>query len=154
MDSPTAIQFRVIHPHELTALLELYRHLHSVDAPLPDSAELQHVWQTLLSDARMRCFVAATDPHLVASCTLAILPNLTRGARPYGLIENVVTHPDYRNQGIGTQLLQHALQTAWENNCYKVMLLTGSKLEETHRFYERAGFKKGLKTGFVATLGY
>jgi GNAT superfamily N-acetyltransferase len=150
----TDILFRRVRPNELKALLALYRHLNPVDAPLPEESELRLTWEALLDDPRMQCFVAAIGQDLVASCTLAVLPNLTRGARPYGLIENVVTHAAYRQRGIGTKLLQHALQTAWDNNCYKVMLLTGSRLEETHRFYERAGFKKGLKTGFVATQGY
>ena len=98
----------------------------------------------------MRVLVADLDGSLVASCMLAIIPNLTRGARPYGLVENVVTHSAHRRQGIGTRLLRHALQIAWELNCYKVMLLTGSKSEGTLQFYEQAGFRKGTKTGFIA----
>jgi hypothetical protein len=47
-------------------------------------------------------------------------------------------------------LLRHALQIAWGRNCYKVILLTGSKSEGTLRFYEQAGFRKGIKTGFIA----
>jgi GNAT superfamily N-acetyltransferase len=81
---------------------------------------------------------------------LIVIPNLTRGARPYGLIENVVTHPEYRKQGIGSNLLRYALRLAWEKQCYKVMLLTGRKQEETLRFYESVGFQRGIKTGFVA----
>ena len=86
----------------------------------------------------------------MSTCTLILVPNLTRGGRPYGLIENVVTHPDYRRRGLGTSVLKRALQAAWERNCYKVMLLTGSKNEATLRFYEKAGFARGVKTGFVA----
>jgi GNAT superfamily N-acetyltransferase len=78
------------------------------------------------------------------------VPNLTRGARPYGLIENVVTHPDWRGRGIGTAVLHHALNLAWDADCYKVMLLTGRTDEATLGFYERAGFAGGEKTGFVA----
>ena len=142
--------FRVIKRHELSALLDLYRHLRDADAPLPADDVLQQVWDDILQDPKMQVLVADLDGNLVASCILAIIPNLTRGARPYGLVENVVTHPAHRRKGIGTRLLRHALQIAWERNCYKVMLLTGSKSEGTLRFYEQAGFRKGVKTGFIA----
>jgi GNAT superfamily N-acetyltransferase len=88
--------------------------------------------------------------RLVATCNLTIIPNLTRGARPYGIIENVVTHPTYRQRGLSTKVLRYALTIAWQQNCYKVMLLTGSKQEETLQFYERAGFERGIKTGLIA----
>jgi GNAT superfamily N-acetyltransferase len=103
-----------------------------------------------MSNPLLHYIVGELDNRIVSSCTLAIIPNLTRGARPYGLIENVVTHAEYRKQGFGTAVLQYALQLAWKANCYKVMLLTGSKEESTFRFYERAGFKQGIKTGFIA----
>jgi GNAT superfamily N-acetyltransferase len=131
--------------------LALYRHLHDLDAPLPDAEIVKRVWEAILQDPKLRCLVGAVDDRLIASCTLVIVPNLTRGARPYGLIENVVTHAAYRRQGVGTRLLRYALQMAWDEDCYKVMLLTGRRDEAVLRFYERAGFKRGVKTGFVAT---
>jgi GNAT superfamily N-acetyltransferase len=143
-------RIRVIERHELSALLDLYRHLRDADALLPADDVLWQGWDEILQDPRMQVLVADLDGSLVASCTLAIIPNLTRGARPYGLIENVVTHLAHRRKGIGTCLLRHALQIAWERNCYKVMLLTGSNSEGTLRFYEEAGFRKGVKTGFIA----
>jgi GNAT superfamily N-acetyltransferase len=111
---------------------------------------VQEAWLTMLSDPKISCLVAEDDGKLIASCTLILVPNLTRGARPYGLIENVVTHPDYRKRGLGTQLLKTALEMAWQANCYKVMLMTSRKSEDTLKFYEQAGFLRGVKTGFVA----
>lgn len=143
---------RWAHRDELDNLLNLYQHLHTDDAPLPGDSVLNQVWDDILHDPKVNCLVTELDGVLVASCVLVIVPNLTRGARPYGLIENVVTHADYRRKGIATHLLHHALQIAWNNNCYKVMLLTGSKSEGIHQFYEQAGFTKGDKTGFVARL--
>jgi GNAT superfamily N-acetyltransferase len=144
------VQFRLVRADELEALLDLYTHLNPADAPLPEAVALRQVWNDFLADSKIRCLVGEVEGRLAASCTLVIIPNLTRGARPYGLIENVVTHTDYRQKGIGTRLLRHALQLAWENNCYKVMLLTGRQEEATLRFYEQAGFQRGVKTGFVA----
>lgn len=89
---------------------------------------------------------------MIASCVLVVVPNLTRNARPYALIENVVTHADYRRQGIGKRLLHHVLQFAWSQNCYKVMLLSSINREEAHQFYERVGFSRDRKVGFVAAL--
>ena len=140
---------REIAGDELSALLFLYAHLHPDDAILP-LGEAAPLWETLRQDPNQHCLGAYWNGSLVATCTLVVVPNLTRGGRPYGLIENVVTHPDYRRRGLGTAVLKHALQIAWEHGCYKVMLLTGSKNEATLRFYEKAGFERGVKTGFVA----
>jgi GNAT superfamily N-acetyltransferase len=40
------------------------------------------------------------------------VPNLTRGGSPYALIENVVTHHDFRKRGFGKQILNFALAAA------------------------------------------
>jgi GNAT superfamily N-acetyltransferase len=141
---------RPIRREELPALLELYRHLHRKDDPPPEGEALELLWDEILSDPRQRLLVIELEGVLVASCTLVLIPNLTRGGRPYGLIENVVTHADYRKRGIGRTLMQHALELAWSYGCYKVMLQTGRKDEQIMRFYERAGFQRGVKTGFVA----
>ncbi|MGE4339936.1 MAG: GNAT family N-acetyltransferase, partial [Pigmentiphaga sp.] len=77
-------------------------------------------------------------------------PNLTRGCKPYGLIENVVTHAAFRGRGHAKALLGHALKAAWIAGCYKVMLMTGRKDEATLKFYESAGFDRQEKQTFIA----
>ena len=134
-------------PDDLAALLVLYRHLHPND-PQPDPAAAAHAWSTLLSSGLVVPIVASLAGTLVASCTLAVIPNLTRGARSFGVIENVVTHPRHRRTGLGRAVLQAAIQHAWRANCYKVTLATGSRQEATLAFYQAAGFQKGGKTYF------
>jgi GNAT superfamily N-acetyltransferase len=141
---------RKIREDELSSLLSLYRYLHPADPELTVTADVEQLWHRIVANPLLHYFVAEVDGEIVSTCTLAIVPNLTRGARPYGLVENVVTHPDFRRRGIGTRILQASLAFAWEQGCYKVMLLTGRKDDGTLRFYRQAGFEAGVKTGFVA----
>jgi GNAT superfamily N-acetyltransferase len=144
------LHIRRITTLELEPLLGLYRYLHPDENVSHEDAHLSRVWAEICADDKLLYFGVEIEGQLVATCTLTLIPNLTRMGRPYGLIENVVTHPGYRKQGLGTQLLQHTLAVAWKHQCYKVMLMTGSKREETLLFYEKAGFKRDIKTGFVA----
>ena len=142
--------FRRIGETELDALLDLYAFLHEQDDPLPPRSQVEQVWTAIMDNPSSNYFAMELDGMLISSCVLTIIQNLTRGCRPYGLIENVVTRVGYRNRGLGTLLLHETLQHAWDQGCYKVMLLTGHKDVETLRFYEGAGFKQGIKTGFIA----
>ena len=143
---------RHIKKGELEDLLELYQHLHQKDAPLPAKSELNSLWENIFSNSLLHYFVVedGENSKLVSSCTISIIPNLTRGARPYGIIENVVTHEEFRKEGFGTAVLKFALKEAWKNNCYKVVLTTGRQDAEIISFYEGAGFQKGIKTGYIA----
>lgn len=81
-----------------------------------------------------------------------IIPNLTRNIKPYAFIENVVTHEDYRGKGYATECLNYAKEIAEKTNCYKMMLLTGSKEEKTLKFYSNAGYNSSDKIAFIQWL--
>ncbi len=144
------MNIRELCAEDLAPLLGLYTQLHEYDDPLPAAPEVQAVWAEALANPRIRYFGGWDAGLLVSSCTLTVIPNLTRACRPYGVIENVVTHSTRRGQGRGHALLQHALAHAWRERCYKVMLMTSRKDENTLRFYEQAGFDRHGKQAFVA----
>jgi GNAT superfamily N-acetyltransferase len=141
---------REIRESELKELLALYRHLHDEDYPLPADSVIEGVWDRIQADPNQHYFGVFVDGRLTASCVLIVVPNLTRGCRPYGIVENVVTHADERRKGHGREVLKAALEYAWEKNCYKAMLLTGRKNEGIFRFYESAGFDRHAKQAFLA----
>ncbi len=144
------MNIREIQSDELQSLLSLYAHLHERDDPPPSAAVAEAVWSEALANPRIKYFGGYASGSLVSSCTLTVIPNLTRACRPYGVIENVVTHAAHRRQGWGKAVLAYALDAAWRQHCYKVMLLTGRKDEATLRFYEQAGFDRHSKQAFVA----
>ncbi len=137
---------RSANHRDLQQIAELYRHLHPED-PEPDRAALDASFGRFQAYQGSAIFIAEMDSAIVASCTLVVVPNLTRGVRPYGLIENVVTHPDFRNRGLGKAILQAATEAAWQAACYKVMLMTGATTSGVLDFYRAAGFEQS-KTAF------
>jgi GNAT superfamily N-acetyltransferase len=144
------VEVRELKEPDLAELLALYRHLHEADDPLPETSVVGSVWKRILADPNQHYMGVFAGGELVASCVLAILPNLTRGCRSYGLVENVVTRADMRRRGYGKAVLEAALNYAWARNCYKVVLLTGRKSEGVYRFYESAGFDGYAKQAFLA----
>jgi 8-oxo-dGTP pyrophosphatase MutT (NUDIX family)/GNAT superfamily N-acetyltransferase len=141
--------YRLIKEVELPDLLKLYKHLHKTDKPPENDVLIEKIWESICNNPNILYFVAEIEGKLIGSCHLVVIPNLTRGGKPYGTIENVVTHCDYRSKGVGKGVLQFALSVAWGVECYKVMLMTGSKQDWVHKFYEDAGFQKNVKTAFV-----
>lgn len=139
---------REIKFDELNSLLELYLYLHENSIP-KETEHLKETWNDIMNDSNHHIIVNEIDGKVVSSCVCVIIPNLTRGVRPYAFVENVVTHLDYRGKGYAADCLQYAKDIAEKNNCYKMMLLTGSKKESTLKFYENAGYNSSDKTAFI-----
>ncbi|MCI8537416.1 MAG: GNAT family N-acetyltransferase [Oscillospiraceae bacterium] len=145
------MDIREIQAGDLENLLSLYTHLH--DNPVPErTPDLLALWERILGNGDHHIIVAEEKGSIVSSCVLVVVPNLTRGQRPYGLIENVVTHREHRKRGLASACLAFARELARQAGCYKLMLMTGSKEEATLRFYREAGFNAEDKTAFVQWL--
>ena len=142
------MSIRKLNADDLDQLLQLYVHLIPNEDPRPEKKTVRSIWESICVNSD-RLYFGVFEESMVSTCNLTIIPNLTRAGRPYGLIENVVTHTDHRRKGYGKAVLNHALAYAKNRNCYKVMLLTGSKNEGTYRFYESVGFDRHAKQGFV-----
>lgn len=140
---------RFAEPGDLDQIMALYRILIPNDLK-EDAQRLDQVWQDIMSHPDLyRYVVAEEDGVILSTCNIVIVPNLTRAARPYAVIENVITHPDARRKGFGRAAMMKALEFAREMGCYKVMLLSGSHRLDAHRFYESLGFSGSKKKGFV-----
>ena len=142
---------REIYADDLDGLLELYTELHENSIPKKDGI-LTDIWSEILRDKNHHIVVAEKNGKIVSSCVLLIVPNLTHNQRPYALIENVITSSDFRRQGLALMCLNHANEIAVNANCYKIMLMTGSKQEGTLAFYEKAGYNRNDKTAFIKWL--
>ena len=136
---------------DLNELLNLYLFLHEKNIP-ENSDYLENTWKTIIEDINHHIIVNEVNGKIVSSCVCVIIPNLTRNIRPYALIENVVTNENYRGKGYATECLNYAKEIAIKNNCYKMMLLTGTKNENTLAFYKNAGYNSNDKIAFIQWL--
>ncbi len=136
---------------DLKELLELYLYLHEDSIP-EDSEHLRNTWNQIINDPNHHIILNVINGKIISSCVCVIIPNLTRNVRPYAFVENVVTHEEYRGRGYAGECLDYAKRIALDNNCYKMMLLTGSKKPETWHFYEKAGYNRNDKTAFYQKL--
>ena len=141
------IKIREIIQDDLEDLLKLYEQL----GPNPFVQVDEHVldvWNKILQNKDYHIVVADVDGAVVSTCTCVIIPNLTHNQRPYAVVENVVTDQNFRGKGYATSCLDFAKEIAIKNNCYKLMLMTGSKKETTLNFYRNAGYTDTTKTAF------
>lgn len=122
----------------------------------PQEEQDMSLWMSKLSkfekDENMYLLVLETDDKVVASVQMAIIESLTHNVRPFAIVENVVTHADYRNRGYASALLEKVTEIAKEKGCYKMSLETGSNKESTLNFYRNNGFEIDKKHSCLKRL--
>jgi GNAT superfamily N-acetyltransferase len=143
---PLVLSVREAESTDVLALLNLYGSLHPEDEAL-SPVQARRSLELIKQYPGSAVLLGFCDEIAVSTCTLIVIPNLTRGGSPYALIENVITSPRFRRNGFGKSMLNTAVTLAWEAHCYKVMLLTGAKDAGVLNFYSDAGFEQS-KTGF------
>lgn len=144
------VTVRPATPADQSSLVDLYSQLNPADPPWASKEAADGALSNVLGHPGTTILVCEADGRIVSTCVLFLLPNFSRAGRPIGMIENVVTHRDYRKRGHGRQVVELAIEIARHSNCYKVTLMTGSRSEATLRFYETAGMQRGTKTAFEA----
>jgi GNAT superfamily N-acetyltransferase len=144
--------FREARPEDFDDMLALYRQLHPHDPEVEDGSD-EAAFERILASPGLRLFVLELDGALVATTYLNVIPNLTRSASPYAVIENVVAEEALRSNGLGKQIMDSTLEVAWSAGRYKAMLMTGSRRPSTHAFYRACGFSPDAKTAYLARPG-
>jgi predicted GNAT family N-acyltransferase len=63
--------------------------------------------------------VLEVNGSVVATTYLNVIPNITRSASPYAVIENVVVEESLRGTGLGKEIMSATLDVAWGVRCYR-----------------------------------
>ena len=144
------VEYGILLENELLSLLELYKQLNPEDIII-DEFTAKNIWKKIEAQ-NIKYFIAKENGKIIASCYICIIPNLTRGGKSIGFIENVITDIEYKGKGIGKNIVENAIKYAREQNCYKILLQSGNRRTDAHRFYESVGFDGESKRAFEIRL--
>ncbi|MFE6750477.1 GNAT family N-acetyltransferase [Kitasatospora purpeofusca] len=92
------------------------------------------------TDPHQHLVVAERAGRTVGTLQLTVVPGLSRKGSTRTVIEGVRVHGDERGSGLGTELIQWAIQRSRELDAQLVQLTSDITRTDAHRFYERLGF--------------
>jgi GNAT superfamily N-acetyltransferase len=107
--------------------------------------------ERLSSDPNQHLVVATREGRVVGTLQLTIIPGLSRRGTTRSIIEGVRIHADERGSGLGSRLIEWAIEESRRQNCRLVQLTSDNTRTNAHRFYERLGFTAS-HVGFKLTL--
>jgi len=114
--------------------------------PLPES--YIKAFHAITADPYNELIVACHGKKVVGVQQLTITPYITHQGGWRATIEGVRTAASVRGMGVGTKLINWAIQRAKEHGCHVIQLTTDKTRPDALRFYKRLGFKathEGLK---------
>ncbi|MFE5791653.1 GNAT family N-acetyltransferase [Streptomyces sp. NPDC056503] len=119
----------------------------SPDDPAPYLA----AFTRLAGDPNQHLVVATRDGNVVGTLQLTIVPGLSRRGATRSIIEGVRIHSEERGSGLGTRLIEWAVEESRRLECVLVQLTSDVTRTDAHRFYERLGFEAS-HVGFKLAL--
>ncbi|MFF3316891.1 GNAT family N-acetyltransferase [Streptomyces sp. NPDC003035] len=98
-------------------------------------------FERLAQDPNQHLVVAARGSKVVGTLQLTVIPGLSRRGSTRSIIEGVRIHAEERGSGLGTQLIEWAVEESRRQDCQLVQLTSDATRTDAHRFYERLGFE-------------
>ncbi|MFG2814616.1 GNAT family N-acetyltransferase [Streptomyces sp. NPDC048410] len=149
----TDLDIRPATPDDLPAIVAML-----ADDPLgaqrespDDLTPYLSAFERLDIDPNQHLVVAVRDGRVIGTLQLTIIPGLSRKGATRSLIEAVRVHADERGSGLGSELIEWAVDTSRRLGCHLVQLTSDKTRTDAHRFYERLGFTASHE-GFKLSL--
>lgn len=116
-----------------------------------DLAPYLRAFEVLDADPHQLLVVADRDGVVVGTAQLSLLAGLSRKGATRAQIEGVRVSSSERGSGLGTTLIEWAVDEAKARGCALVQLTSDKSRVDAHRFYLRLGFE-ATHTGFKLML--
>lgn len=135
------MQIQLAQPQDIPALANLLAQLFTQEKEFFPDYRLQvtALKQIINNPALGQIIIARQDANIVGMLCLLYSISTALGGKVCSL-EDFIVDNTWRNRGIGTELLQFAINFAQQNNCQRITLLTDITNADAQRLYSRMGF--------------
>ncbi|KRA99014.1 hypothetical protein ASD83_00255 [Devosia sp. Root685] len=140
--------YRDARPEDVPTILAL---CHNGDARGPDTPPLdpetlsdpryRTAFDEISADPNHQLIVVERDNEIVGTLQISVLPGLPRFGMKRGILENVHIRGDQRGKGLGSEMVQWAVERCREAGCGMVQLTSNKVRLDAHRFYRKLGFE-------------
>ena len=136
-----SIKFDTAAAKDLPQMVVLLGQLFEQEAEfVPDASKQDTALKMILADPKIgKLYVAKDGSKVVAMASLLYTVSTAEGGKA-ALFEDLVVHPDFRNQGIGARLLEYVIAQARAEGVLRLTLLTDMQNEQAQVLYRRLGF--------------
>ena len=136
------LSFREVSRRDLPKELALYAQPDLDDGRVLSVVAAERVFERMSCYPNYKIYVATQHARVVGTFALLIMDNLGHLGTPSAIIEDVAVDPAAHGQGIGKQMIRHAIELATANGCYKVVLSSNLKRTRAHAFYDSLDFER------------
>lgn len=148
----TQIKFRIAKERDLVKIVEMLsddelgKKRERFELPLPQCYTT--AFHAITDDPNNELIVACFENEIIGVLQITFTPYINHQGGWRVTIEGVRTASSVRGQGVGSKLIQWAIERAKARGCHLVQLTTDKQRVDALRFYEKLGFNathNGLK---------
>lgn len=137
-----SLALREAQAADLPGVLALYAQPSFDDGAVLSLDDALALWQRFAQYPNYTLWVATEADEVVGTYALLIMDNLAHRGTPSAIVEDVVVSQARQGQGIGREMMAHAMARARLSGCYKLVLSSNDKRQAAHAFYEGLGFQR------------
>lgn len=138
------LRFRPATHDDIRAIVEMLAddHLGATRESMDDLSPYEATFAVIDSDPQHLLVICERGGSIAGTMQLTCVPGLSHRGAMRMLIEGVRVHRKARGEGIGTRMIEWAIDHARTRGCRLVQLTTDKSRTDAHRFYERLGFEQ------------
>ena len=121
---------RELLPSDMIGFLELYNVFGSMNI---DNEQFKKIIVER-EKIGIKTFVGVAIDEIIATHSIMIEPKFIHNGGYVAHFEDLIVHPDYRNHGVGEQMLKNSIEFCKDKGCYKAIYKCSEKMV---KYYER-----------------